>query len=120
MGLRPVQTVAEVAQAWQDKLLRVQAAIDDRCVDFHILMCLFDQGYSFRRGFRRQPLLARLADDHRLETYAGWLVLAPDCTVPALTDEGRTLAVAGVAAQWAYPAADTLMGAKYAAHGFTI
>jgi len=28
------------------------------------------------------------------------------------------LAVAGVAAQWAHPAADTLVGAKYAAHAF--
>jgi len=47
-----------------------------------------------------------------------WIVLAPDCTVPALSDGTRTLALAGVAAQWAYPAADTLVGAKYAARGF--
>jgi cation diffusion facilitator CzcD-associated flavoprotein CzcO len=73
---------------------------------------------GFQRGFRRQPLLAQLVDDHRLETYAGWLVLAADCSVPTLTSADRTLALAGVAAQWAYPAADTLMGAKYAAHGF--
>jgi hypothetical protein len=38
--------------------------------------------------------------------------------VPSLTDGDRTLALAGVAAQWAYPAADTLVGAKYAARGF--
>jgi len=38
--------------------------------------------------------------------------------VPALTDTMRTLSLAGVAAQWAFPAADTIAGAKYAAHGF--
>ena len=46
------------------------------------------------------------------------IVVADDCTVPALTDETRALALAGVSAQWAYPAADTLVGAKYAARGF--
>jgi cation diffusion facilitator CzcD-associated flavoprotein CzcO len=73
---------------------------------------------GFKRGFRHDPLLARLVDDHSLETYGNWIALAPDCTVPGLTDETRTLAVAGVPAQWAYPAADTLVGAKYAARGF--
>jgi hypothetical protein len=78
---------------------------------------------GFRRGFRHDPLLARLVDDHALETHGldshrRWIALAPDCTVPALTDETRTVALAGVAAQWAYPAADTLVGAKYAARGF--
>ena len=38
--------------------------------------------------------------------------------MPALTGSQRTLSLAGVAAQWAYPAADTLVGAKYAARGF--
>jgi cation diffusion facilitator CzcD-associated flavoprotein CzcO len=73
---------------------------------------------GFRRGFGSQPLLARLVDEHGLETRGNWIALAPDCTVPGLTSDERTLALAGVAAQWAYPAADTLMGAKYAAHGF--
>jgi cation diffusion facilitator CzcD-associated flavoprotein CzcO len=73
---------------------------------------------GFRRGFGAQPLLARLVEEHGLETRGNWIVLAPDCTIPALTDDERTLALAGVSAQWAYPAADTLMGAKYAAHGF--
>jgi cation diffusion facilitator CzcD-associated flavoprotein CzcO len=73
---------------------------------------------GFRRGFRADPLLARLVDDHGLETTDGWIALAPDATVPALTDRARTLALAGVASQWAFPAADTLMGARYAAHRF--
>src|SRR5207247_8550219 len=73
---------------------------------------------GFKRGFRHNPLLAQLVDDHGLETHGSWIVLAPDCTVGALTDEERTLAIAGVTAQWAYPAADTLVGAKYAARGF--
>jgi hypothetical protein len=73
---------------------------------------------GFLQGFRHDPLLARLAAEHELETAEEWLVLAPDSTVPALTDETRTLAVAGAPAQWAFPAADTLVGAKYAAHHF--
>jgi cation diffusion facilitator CzcD-associated flavoprotein CzcO len=73
---------------------------------------------GFLRGYRHDPLLRRLAGEHGLETADRWIVLARDSTVPALTDETRTLGVSGVAAQWAYPAADTLMGARYAAHAF--
>lgn len=73
---------------------------------------------GFRRGFRHDALLARLVDEHGLETTDEWIVLSPDATVPALTDTTRTLALAGVPAQWAFPAADTLAGAKYVAHGF--
>jgi cation diffusion facilitator CzcD-associated flavoprotein CzcO len=73
---------------------------------------------GFRRGFSNDPVLAGLVADHALDVQGGWIVLASDCTVPALTDETRTLALAGVPAQWAYPAADTLVGAKYAARGF--
>ena len=73
---------------------------------------------GFLRGFRADPLLAALVDEHGLATAAEWIVLDPDAMVPALTDETRTLALAGVPAQWAFPAADTLVGAKYAAHAF--
>jgi hypothetical protein len=73
---------------------------------------------GFRRGFAHDPLLRGLVEAHRLATAGQWLVLAPDSTVPALTDASRTLALAGAPAQWAFPAADTLMGARYAAHGF--
>jgi len=73
---------------------------------------------GFRRGFRHDALLARLVDDHALATHDRWVVLDPDCTVPSLTDGDRTLALAGIAAQWAHPGADTLVGAKYAARGF--
>lgn len=73
---------------------------------------------GFRRGYGHDPLLARLVADHDLETAEDWLVLDPDSTVPALTDETRTLALAGAPAQWAFPAADTLAGARYAAHRF--
>jgi hypothetical protein len=57
-------------------------------------------------------------DEHGLETADGWIVLAPDSTVPGLTDETRTLGLAGVPGQWAFPAADTLAGANYAARRF--
>jgi cation diffusion facilitator CzcD-associated flavoprotein CzcO len=73
---------------------------------------------GFRRGYAEDSLLRRLVDEHGLDTAERWIVLAPDATVPALTDETRTLALAGVHAQWAFPAADTLAGAKYAARGF--
>jgi hypothetical protein len=73
---------------------------------------------GFRRGFRHDPLLAGLVERHALETVDRWIVLNPDSTVPALTDHSRTLSVAGVPGQWAFPAADTLVGAKYAARRF--
>jgi hypothetical protein len=73
---------------------------------------------GFRRGFRLDPLLARLVAEHDLETAEDWLVLDADSTVPGLSDPRRTLAVAGAPGQWAFPAADTLAGARYAAHRF--
>ena len=73
---------------------------------------------GFLRGYRHDALLARLVDEHGLETAEGWIELAPDSTVPALTDGTRTLALAGAPAQWAFPGADTLVGAKYVAHRF--
>jgi cation diffusion facilitator CzcD-associated flavoprotein CzcO len=73
---------------------------------------------GFRRSFDADPLLARLVAEHGLETEEGWVVLAPDATVPKLTDATRTLALAGASAQWAFPAADTLAGARYVAHNF--
>jgi cation diffusion facilitator CzcD-associated flavoprotein CzcO len=73
---------------------------------------------GFLKGFRHDPLLAALVDDHELATVDRWIVLDDDSTVPALTDESRTLAFAGAPAQWAYPASDTLVGMKWAARRF--
>jgi hypothetical protein len=73
---------------------------------------------GFKRGYGEDELLAALAREHRLETQGIWIVLDRDSTVRGLTDTERTLSLAGVAGQWAFPAADTLMGAKYAARGF--
>ncbi|MGH3010685.1 MAG: hypothetical protein ACRDMY_02390 [Gaiellaceae bacterium] len=73
---------------------------------------------GFERGYRHDPLLARLVAEHGLDTAADWIVLTPDSTVGSLTDGARTLALAGAPAQWAFPAADTLMGAKYAGRRF--
>ena len=73
---------------------------------------------GFQRGYQHDLLLARLVVEHELETEDDWIVLADDSTVPALTDETRTLALSGVSAQWAFPAADTLVGMKVAARGF--
>ena len=73
---------------------------------------------GFLRGFQHNPLLAALADGHELPTVDRWIVLDDDCTVPGLTDDTRTLALAGAPAQWAYPASDTLVGMKWAARRF--
>jgi cation diffusion facilitator CzcD-associated flavoprotein CzcO len=73
---------------------------------------------GFRRGFEHDRVLRRLVDEEGLETHGRWLALAPDSTVSGLTDGTRTLAIAGVHGQWAYPAADTLAGMKYAARRF--
>jgi cation diffusion facilitator CzcD-associated flavoprotein CzcO len=73
---------------------------------------------GFRCGFRHDALLTGLVEQHSLETAAGWIVLSPDSTVPALTDDSRTLSLAGIPGQWAFPASDTLVGAKYAARRF--
>jgi cation diffusion facilitator CzcD-associated flavoprotein CzcO len=73
---------------------------------------------GFRRGFQHDELLAGLVERHELEVHDGWLVLEGDSTVPALTDERRTLSIGGIAGQWAFPAADTIAGAKYAARRF--
>jgi cation diffusion facilitator CzcD-associated flavoprotein CzcO len=73
---------------------------------------------GFVGGFRADPLLATLADEHGLATADDWIVLDRDATVPSLTDATRTLALAGAPAQWAFPAADTLAGARYVGHAF--
>jgi hypothetical protein len=99
-----------VARATAEGRFRVAAEVDGA----KQVIC----ATGFRRGFRQSPLLSRLVEEHGLETAEGWIVLARDSTVPALTDRFRTLAVAGVHGQWAFPAADTLAGARYAAHRF--
>ncbi len=73
---------------------------------------------GFLKGWRWDTLLADLVERNGVATHGRWIVLASDSTIPSLTDDTRTLTLAGVAAQWAFPAADTIAGAKYAARGF--
>jgi cation diffusion facilitator CzcD-associated flavoprotein CzcO len=101
---------APLAAAAREGRFRVETAVNGT----EQIVC----ATGFRRGFEHDRLLRRLVDEHGLETHDRWIALAPDSTVPALTDTTRTLAVAGVHAQWSFPAADTLVGAKYAAHRF--
>ena len=105
--------------AWDDPLERATAEGRFRVADSvdgeEQVIC----ATGFRRGYAHDPLLHRLVEEHGLETHGRWLVLAPDSTVSDLTDGARTLAIAGVHAQWAYPAADTLAGMKYAARRFS-
>jgi hypothetical protein len=99
-----------LAAAAREGRFRVEAAVNGT----EQVIC----ATGFRRGFDNDPLLRAIVAEHGLETAGHWLVLAPDSTVPGLTDATRTLAVAGAPAQWAFPGADTLVGAKYAARGF--
>jgi len=99
-----------IADAEREGRFRVEAALNGA----RQVIC----ATGFLRGYRHDPVLARLVTEHGLETHDRWIVLGPDSTVPRLTDERRTLALAGVAGQWAFPAADTIAGAKYAAHAF--
>jgi hypothetical protein len=105
-------------RAWDEPLARAAAAgrfrVEPSVNGTRQVIC----ATGFTRGWQHDPLLAELVRVHELETELGWIAVADDCTVPALTDETRTLALAGASAQWAYPAADTLVGAKYAARGF--
>jgi cation diffusion facilitator CzcD-associated flavoprotein CzcO len=101
-------------RAWDEPLARGRFRVAAELNGAGQIIC----ATGFRRGYEHDALLQRLAGEHALETADRWIVLAPDSTVPALTDESRTLTLAGVHAQWAFPAADTLVGAKYAARGF--
>jgi hypothetical protein len=101
---------APLEQAAGEGRFRVEASVNGS----EQLIC----ATGFLRGFQHDALLRRLVSEHGLETAEGWIVLDPDGAVPGLTDESRTLALAGAPAQWAFPAADTLAGARYAAHGF--
>jgi cation diffusion facilitator CzcD-associated flavoprotein CzcO len=104
--------------AWDDPV--EQAARDGRfCVREHVdgadqVIC----ATGFRQGFRHNSMLGALVDDHGLETVDRWIVLDERSCVPGLTGASRTLALAGAPAQWAYPAADTLVGMKWAARRF--
>ena len=93
---------------------RVAEHVDDAVEGADQVIC----ATGFLRGFRHNPLLGALVDYHGLETVDRWIVLDPDATVPRLTGADRTLALAGAPAQWAYPAADTLVGMKWVARRF--
>ncbi|MDQ1510921.1 MAG: hypothetical protein QOG50_2765 [Actinomycetota bacterium] len=99
-----------LARAAADGRFRVEASVNGS----RQVIC----ATGFVRGFRADPLLAALVEEHELATADDWIVLDPDATVPALTDDTRTLVLAGAPAQWAFPAADTLAGARYAGHAF--
>ena len=104
--------------AWDEPVAAAAAAdrftVMERAPDDAQVIC----ATGFRKGWREDALLRSLVETNDLTTHGRWIALAPDSTVPELTDPTRTLSLAGVAGQWAFPAADTIAGAKYAAHGF--
>ncbi len=99
-----------IARATAEGRFRVAAAVNGS----EQIVC----ATGFRRGFEHDPLLAGLVERQGVDTAGAWIVLDPDSTVPALTDATRTLALAGASAQWAFPGADTIVGAKVAARAF--
>jgi hypothetical protein len=90
-----------------------QMSNGERSSDFQVICAT-----GFLKGWQADTLLSDLVERSGIATQGRWIVLAPDSTVPGLTDGTRTLGLAGVAGQWAFPAADTIAGAKYAARGF--
>ena len=104
--------------AWDEPVAAAAAdgrfTVTERAPDDAQVIC----ATGFRKGWREDALLRSLVETNDLTTHGRWIALAPDSTVPELTDPTRTLSLAGVAGQWAFPAADTIAGAKYAAHGF--
>jgi cation diffusion facilitator CzcD-associated flavoprotein CzcO len=99
-----------LAQAVAERRFRVEPALNGA----EQVIC----ATGFRRGFVHDPMLADLVREHGLATADCWIVLDADSTVPSLTDETRTLSLAGAPGQWAHPGADTLVGMKYAARCF--
>jgi cation diffusion facilitator CzcD-associated flavoprotein CzcO len=99
-----------IAAATREGRFRVDAAVNGSSQ----IVC----ATGFLHGFQHDALLRSLVSEHGLRTVGSWIALDPDSTVPELTDGRRTLALAGACGQWAYPGADTLTGARYAAHGF--
>lgn len=99
-----------VAAATREGRFRVEAAVNGS----RQIVC----ATGFLRGFHHDAVLRGLVAEHGLRTVGSWIALDPDSTVPELTDATRTLALAGACGQWAFPGADTLTGARYAAHGF--
>jgi hypothetical protein len=109
-------------RAWDEPLEKAMAASQFRVSDTsqtHSSDYQVISATGFRKGWREDMLLSDLVGTHDLETHDRFIALAPDSTVPALTDDRRTLSIAGVAGPWAFPAADTIAGAKYAARAFT-
>jgi hypothetical protein len=99
-----------IAAATRDGRFRVEPSVNGAAQ----IVC----ATGFLRGFEHHALLRDLVGAHGLRTVGSWIAVDPDSTVPELTDASRTLALAGAPGQWAFPGADTLAGARYAAHGF--
>lgn len=107
--------------AWDEPIAAAERASQFRVSDSGQTQGWADQvicATGFRKGWHEDTLLRDLVERNDLATHGRWIVLAPDSSVPRLTDEARTLVIAGAAAQWAFPAADTVAGAKYAARNF--
>ncbi len=99
-----------IAAATREGRFRVEASLNGAAQ----VIC----ATGFLRGYQHDPLLRQLVADEGIRTVGAWIATDPDSTVPVLTDDSRTLALAGACGQWAFPAADTLAGARYAAHSF--
>jgi hypothetical protein len=75
---------------------------------------------GFMPGWQAHEILRRMVEAGALEVDASIPILDDDCSIPALTNAGRTVAIAGSLAGWAFPAADSFAGMKYAARRFAL
>jgi len=74
---------------------------------------------GFLRGFRADPLLAALVDEHELETAADWIVLGRRCDGAGADRRDTDARARRSARAVGLPRGpDTLAGARYAGHAF--
>ncbi|MGI8824170.1 MAG: hypothetical protein ACR2JC_00725 [Chloroflexota bacterium] len=73
---------------------------------------------GFLSAWHDYDILDRLVKEYHLDTYASYLALGDDCAVPGISRLDSVLMVSGPASRWAYPAADSFAGMKYAARRF--
>jgi hypothetical protein len=74
---------------------------------------------GFRTSWVEHPLMRDLVASGGMEVDESIPVLADDCSIPGLTGEGFSVGVSGPLARWAFPAADSFAGMKYAGRRFS-
>ncbi|MGH2444109.1 MAG: hypothetical protein ACRDFX_13215, partial [Chloroflexota bacterium] len=74
---------------------------------------------GFESGCQNHAILRDLIRQYQLQSHDDTLVVNNDCSVPGISDERASLFISGPEARWAFPAADSFGGLKYAARRFS-